>query len=91
MFGNDDYNDYEEYENFSEEMDPQAAEQMEILKDRLARANYMAIKNHGINVEYHKDTNAEMLKDIITETLQYFEELEEYEKCADLKKVLDQI
>lgn len=81
----------EEFEEFAPEQDAHAAEQMEILKDRLARANYMAIKNHGVNVEYHKDTNAEMLKDIINETLLYFEEIEEYEKCADLKKVLDQI
>lgn len=81
-------------EDFEEDYTPQidnASEQMEILKDRLARANYMAIKNYGVDVEYHKDTNAEMLKQIIVETLQYFEELEEYEKCADLKRVLDTI
>ena len=78
-------------EEFAPEQDVQAQEQMEILKDRLARANYMAIKSHGIDVDYHKSENVDSLKEIIIETLQYFEELEEYEKCADLKKVLDTI
>ena len=84
-----DFND--DSEEFAPEFDTQAQEQMEILKDRLDRANYMAIKNYGVDVEYHKDANAQMLKQIINETIEYFEELEEYEKCADLKKVLDKI
>jgi hypothetical protein len=88
MFGNDEYNDYEEFEGFAQEAD-NSHEQMEILKDRLARANYMAIKTHGIDAKSHIDDIG--IKSIIQETLEYFEELEEYEKCADLKKVLDQI
>jgi hypothetical protein len=79
-------------EDFEEDFTPEfdnSQEHMEILKDRLARANYTAIKNYGINTEYHN--NSRMLKQIISETMQYFEELEEYEKCTDLKRVLDTI
>ena len=85
----DDFND--DSEDFAPEFDTKAQEQMEILKDRLARANYMAIKKHGIDTQYHSNTDSEMLRQIVRETLEYFEDLEEYEKCADLKKVLDTI
>ena len=81
-------------EEFEEDFTPKtnyANEQMEILKDQLARANYEAIKNFGVDTAYHQDSNSKMLKQIIMETLSYFEELEEYEKCAHLKKVLETI
>jgi hypothetical protein len=87
---NEEYNDYEEYENPT--MSAEQQEHLEKVKDHLARANWQAIKTNGIDVEYYSDSEkVQILKDIITETLQYFEEIEEYEKCADLKRALDQI
>lgn len=81
----------EDYEDFAPEQNAKNQEQMELLKDRLARANYSAIKKFGIDAQYHSNTDSEMLKQIVKETLEYFENLEEYEKCADLKRVLDTI
>lgn len=64
----------------------QQEEKLAEIKDKLARANYQAIIEHGI------DTNnldkPESIKNIIKETLLYFEQLEEYEKCANLQKVV---
>lgn len=57
------------------------------LKDRLARANYEAIIKHGIDKD--KTGDPDMIKTIIEETMFYFEELEEYEKCAKLKKEIE--
>lgn len=82
----------EEFEDFYEQSDkqsfnPKMMEHLEQMKDRLARANYEAIKRYGIDT--NSTQNVEVIHEIIKETLLYFQELEEYEKCADLKKVLD--
>lgn len=82
----------EEFEDFYEQEDrpafnPKMMEHLELMKDRLARANYEAIKRYGVNT--NTTQNVEVIQEIIKETLLYFQELEEYEKCADLKKVLE--
>lgn len=82
----------EEFEDFYEQeetpkFDPKKEAHLEKMKDRLARANYEAIKKYGVDA--NSTQNPEVIQEIIKETLLYFEELEEYEKCADLKKVLD--
>jgi hypothetical protein len=59
-------------------------EHLDNLKDRLARANYEAIVKHGIDTDKTRDPD--MIRHIIEETMFYFEEIEEYEKCADLKE-----
>ena len=63
-------------------------EHLEKIKDNLARANYNAIIKYGIDAV--RTENPEVIKEIIKETMFYFEELEEYEKCADLKNALEQ-
>ena len=79
-------------EDFAPEMDAEVQQHMEQLKDKLARANYMAIKINGINIEYlGENGGVQSLKEIIKETIEYFEDLEEYEKCADLLKVMNQL
>lgn len=81
----DEFEDYGETPIISQEQQ----EQMDKIKHKLAVANWMAIKTNGIDVQSHVDDIS--LKEIITETMQYFEDLEEYEKCADLKKALDKL
>lgn len=87
---------FEDFENEEAQMDPvqaaKNADQIEAIKDKLARQNWESIKRHGVNLDYYSDSEkVDVLREIISETLQYFEEIEEYEKCMDLKKVLDHI
>lgn len=60
---------------------------LNVLKDQLARSNYNAIIKNGIDIDSLEDSKP--IKHIISETLKHFEDLEEYEKCAKLKLVLD--
>tara|TARA_B110000503_G_scaffold36083_1_gene59027 strand:- start:3082 stop:3456 length:375 start_codon:yes stop_codon:yes gene_type:complete len=62
---------------------------LESIKDRLARANYEAIIKHGIDADQTR--NPEVIRRIIEETIFYFQDLEEYEKCADLKYELEKL
>lgn len=84
--------DFEDFYNEEEEQNatpsPEQIEHLEKLKDNLARANYTAIIQYGIDVD--NTQNPEVIKEIIKETMFYFEELEEYEKCAKLKSTLEQ-
>jgi len=87
------YTNMEDFEDFysEEENAMPSAEQLEHLdklKDSLARANYEAIVQYGIDVD--STQKPEVIQRIIQETLIYFEELEEYEKCAKLKQTLEQ-
>lgn len=76
-------------EEFNEEsgIEIQDQEVLDNLKDRLARANYEAIVKHGIDKDKTGDPG--MIKRIIEETMFYFEEIEEYEKCANLKREIE--
>jgi len=65
------------------------ADYLESIKDRLARANYEAIIKHGIDADQTR--NPKVIKRIIEETIFYFQDLEEYEKCADLKYELEKL
>jgi hypothetical protein len=80
------YLDGEEGESIPTES---ADEYLASIKDRLARANYEAIIKHGVDAD--QTQNPEVIKGIIKETILYFEELEEYEKCADLKYELEKL
>jgi len=85
----------EEFEFYSEEDDNNAgssieqAYHLESIKDKLARANYNSIIKHGIDLDTTE--NPEAIKKIIRDTIKYFQDLEEYEKCADLKCELENI
>jgi len=74
---------------FNEEggIEIQDQEHLDNLKDRLARANYEAIVKHGIDKDKTRDPD--MIRHIIEETMFYFEEIEEYEKCANLKREIE--
>lgn len=83
--------DFEDFYNEEEQEatpTPEQLEHLERIKDNLARANYNAIIQYGIDAI--RTENPEVIKEIIKETMFYFEELEEYEKCADLKGALEQ-
>lgn len=72
------------------------AEQKILLKElkiKLARENYNRILDNGIDVEMMKEHGIEVdeLKNTITQMLDIFVELEEYEKCANLRDILEQI
>ena len=74
----EDYNDYEEYE--SEVTSAEEQEYLDKVKDHLARANWQAVKVNGVNVDYYKGVEEiNTLKEIIQETLEYFEDIEEYD------------
>ena len=79
----DDFND--EISNMQRQAKMQ--ENMLQIKDKLARANYNGILKCGVDVE--RLDQPEIIKNIIAETLVYFQEIEEYEKCAKLKRVLE--
>ena len=65
------------------------SEHLEAIKDKLARANYDSIIKYGIDPD--KTQSPEVIKKIIEETIFYFQDLEEYEKCADLKYELEKL
>lgn len=86
----EDFNNmFEENDNEILKMQQEAENQikMSAIKDQLARSNYNAIIEHGIDIDALEDPKP--IKHIINETLQHFEDLEEYEKCAKLKLILD--
>lgn len=80
---------FEDHEDEISKMQQAAESQqmMEKIKDRLARVNYNAIVKYGIDVDRLNEPHS--IKNIIQETLEHFEEIEEYEKCSKLKAVLD--
>jgi len=80
---------FEDHEDEISKMQQEADAQkmMDTIKDRLARTNYNAILNYGVDVD--KLDQPQVIKAIIGETLKYFEEIEEYEKCSKLKSVLE--
>lgn len=81
----------EEFEEFEDQAPIQNDEsQMFAVKDKLARANWKSIKENGIHTPSSLD-EIKTLQGIINETINYFEDLEEYEKCADLKLELDRL
>jgi hypothetical protein len=89
----DDFN-----ENFEEAYDVEAILKdnrvQEILYDlklKLANENYIMIAKNGINFEQmiQNGIDIEPTINTLVEMLQIFEDLEEYEKCALIKRTLD--
>ena len=93
MFGNDEYNDYEEYENFdnSDEIREAAERAREAMIAKSVQMNYRHIIGKGFSGEDLKSLDGREMAEVI-ETIEYmvnfFEEREEYEKCAVLMKAL---
>jgi hypothetical protein len=97
------YNDDFENEDFFEENEENEQDELtQIMQtnevkgmyhdivDQLVRANFKNIEANGIDVDQMKliNLNQDELKNTLTFMLNWFAELEEYEKCGLLKKYL---
>ena len=96
LFDDDNENNLEHFhallKKLSEELNIE--EFIEKEKEQQIRLNYDMIKSKGINVielkEYGED-NFNRLKYTINEMLLFFEDVEEFEKCAELKSLQKQL
>jgi len=63
------------------------------LKLKLANENYDMIIKNGIDVHemIYRGISITPLINTLNDMLQIFEDLEEYEKCARIKKILDEV
>jgi hypothetical protein len=61
------------------------------LKIKLANENYNSIIEHGIDFDIMKSQRMDVNRAIstLTHMINIFEELEEYEKCANIKQIID--
>ena len=87
----EEYNDYEEYENFdnSEEIKEAAERAREASLKRAISENYEKLTSKGFSSNQIKLWSIREVEDMvetIVYMINYFEELEEYEKCAKLVK-----
>ena len=105
-FNNDEFDDFfnNEYENneFNEIlkrfMNNNEEEDVEELLERqrvqAIHENYNHIKTRGIDIiamKSHGKENFDKLKYTINTMLEYFEDSEEFEKCAELKSIKDEL
>lgn len=60
------------------------------LRIKLANENYESVISKGVDFKLMKkqDIDIEPVVQILTDMLELFEELEEYEKCAKINKIL---
>lgn len=63
---------------------------VEASKDTMMNMIYNAIINHTEQAVYNNVPREEKVE-ALTNVIKYFEEIEEYEKCFDIKKVIQQI
>lgn len=63
------------------------------LKLKLANENYDMIIKNGIDIHemIYRGISITPLINTLNDMLQIFEDLEEYEKCAKIKKILDEV
>ena len=88
LFNNDDSLFDKIMKQFSKDMNVE--DLIETHREKAIRENYNHIKTYGIDVltvVNHGKENFEKLKYTIDVMLNYFEETEEFEKCAELKGV----
>ena len=98
------FDEFDEFEN--EEMDQndptlKAAYQSvyDNMIDHYVRSNYQAIAEKGLDVQLMTErgihaldeSSLQKLKDTLIFMINYFVDLEEYEKCAVLQKYVDQV
>jgi len=63
-----------------------------ILKDKLARANYEVIASRDIDFSLLKDRhNKNEIIKTLKDMVDYFIEIEEYEKCGQIQKELNKL
>lgn len=89
--------DFEDYQENNEILEIQKEFEMKEklieLKLNLARENYYMIMDNGMDIESMKRTGIDLspVKETLSQMLDIFEEIEEYEKCAKLKEYIQQI
>lgn len=89
--------DFEDYQENNEILEIQKEFEMKEklieLKLNLARENYYMIMDNGMDIESMKHTGIDLspVKETLSQMLDIFEEIEEYEKCAKLKEYIQQI
>ena len=98
------FDEFEDFEN--EEMDqndPMVKAEFQKIYDKMidhfVRSNYKAIKENGLDVQLMSErgihslneSSLQTLKDTLIFMINYFIDLEEYEKCAVLQRYVDQI
>jgi hypothetical protein len=93
----DDFNFNELFEEDNEietmKKEAQMEEAMYELKMKLANENYDMIAENGIDIKMMKRNGLDIKSLLITlnEMLEIFIEVEEYEKCAKIKEILERI
>lgn len=63
---------------------------VEASRDTMMNMIYDAVINHTDQAVYNSVPKEEKVE-ALTNVIKYFEEIEEYEKCFDIKKVIQQI
>lgn len=89
-----DFEDYQENDEILEiQKEFEMKEKLIELKLNLARENYYMIMDNGMDIESMKRTGIDLspVKETLSQMLDIFEEIEEYEKCAKLKEYIQQI
>lgn len=89
-----DFEDYQENDEILEiQKEFEMKEKLIELKLNLARENYYMIMDNGIDIESMKRTGVDIspVQETLSQMLDIFEEIEEYEKCAKLKEYIQQI
>lgn len=101
-FDNDDLNDMFNDDNDSndylgrhdEEFDDMLEDLEKLRFEKMVMENYKNLKTNGIsvhNIESYGPDNIERLKTTLKIMLDFFEKQEDYEKCADIRDVAEQI
>jgi hypothetical protein len=94
----EDFNDYELEDDFNDEImelvnSKEMKQELEDIKLKLANENYNAILSKGIDVNamIRMGVNVEPIKRTLQHMLDLFQDLEEYEKCANILKYLKEL
>ena len=94
----EDFNDYEFEDDFKDEImelisNKEMKQELEDIKLKLANENYNAILSKGINVSamIRMGVDIEPIKRTLQQMLDLFQDLEEYEKCANILKYIKEL
>jgi len=80
--------------DFGDEMQNEQDQKIEqdSLRDMLARKNYEVVISGDINFsDFYRASNQESIENTMNDMLEHFTESEEYEKCANVLKALNDV
>ena len=78
--------------NFEFIPDEYSEEVESLLKDKLARANYEVIISRDVDFSTLKGRhNSKQIEKTLQDMIDYFVEIEEYEKCTKIQKELNKL